>query len=70
MFEIKDQILLEYSGNEEYVVIPEGVTTIEKHAFESCENIKTVVIPEGVTSIKSDAFYFCKNLIIYLFDKL
>lgn len=67
MFKIKDQILLEYSGNEEYVVIPEGVTTIEKDAFENYQNIKTVVIPEGVTSIKSDAFYFCKNLMrVYL----
>lgn len=62
MFEIKDGKLLEYSGNEEYVVIPEGVITIETHAFEGCKNIKTVVIPEGVTSIKSDAFYDCVNL--------
>lgn len=46
----------------ETVVIPEGVTEIQKYAFASCQNLKEVVIPEGVKTIGANAFWNCKNL--------
>ena len=44
------------------VIIPNGVTTIESHAFEECNNILCVSIPNTVTSIGEKAFYNCKGL--------
>lgn len=40
-----------------HCVIPEGVTTISKYAFESCGNIKTLDIPSSVISIDDSAFW-------------
>ena len=44
------------------IIIPNGVTTIESHAFEECNNILCVSIPNTVTSIGEKAFYNCKGL--------
>lgn len=44
------------------IVIPDGVTTIESHAFEECNNISCVSIPDTVSSIGEKAFYNCKEL--------
>ena len=38
------------------LVIPDGITSVSKAAFEGCTGITSVVIPEGVTSIGHDAF--------------
>ena len=65
-FDIKDGVLLKYSGNEEHVVIPAGVTEIGNDAFWA-SNIKSVFIPEGVTTIRNGSFWNCYNLMkIYL----
>lgn len=61
-FEIENGTLLSYTGEEENVIIPNGVITIGKTAFSACAKIKSVVIPEGVININEDAFYSCKNL--------
>ncbi len=44
------------------IVIPNGVTTIESHAFEECNNVSCISIPDTVTSIGEKAFYNCKEL--------
>ncbi|MDD4771562.1 MAG: leucine-rich repeat domain-containing protein [Bacteroidales bacterium] len=44
------------------VSIPEGVLSIEHHAFEDCMNLKSIVIPNSVKSILTAAFQGCKNL--------
>jgi hypothetical protein len=44
------------------VVIPEGVTSIERYAFRDCSALESVVIPEGVTSIERYAFEGCTAL--------
>lgn len=61
-FEIKDGVLKKYRGPGGDVVIPEGVTSIEKYAFYECNNLDSIVIPESVTSIGEYAFYGCRCL--------
>ena len=42
-------------------VIPNSITSIGAHAFESC-NLTSVTIPNSVTSIDSYAFGYCRSL--------
>ena len=44
------------------VTIPEGVTSIEEEAFNSCVSMTSVIIPSTVTSIDEWAFYSCEKL--------
>ena len=44
------------------ITIPDGITTIESHAFEECNNISCISIPATVSSIGEKAFYNCKEL--------
>ncbi len=61
-FEIdEDGELLSYSGCEEYVTIPEGVSWIGERAFSGA-NVKTVTISEGVRGIDRYAFSECMEL--------
>ena len=38
------------------LIIPNSVTSIEEHVFESCSNLTSVLIPSSVTSIGDNAF--------------
>ena len=53
-----------YLGDEEIkdLVIPNGVTCIERCAFWGCSGLTSVTIPSSVTSIGSSAFYGCSGL--------
>lgn len=62
-FKIENGVLLEYLGNDENVVIPDGVTEIADRAFISCQTIKNVKVPFSVEVIGKLAFAFCNNLI-------
>ena len=44
------------------LVIPDGVTSICRYAFDNCTGLTSVIIPEGVTRISSEAFRSCGNL--------
>ncbi|MBO4880917.1 MAG: leucine-rich repeat protein [Firmicutes bacterium] len=44
------------------IIIPEGVKTIEKGAFQWCGSVRSIRIPEGVTMIGNGAFYCCGAL--------
>lgn len=59
---VGDGILLAYSGNNQEVVIPEGVRTISSGCFEGNSLINKVSLPDSVTIIDSDAFRDCSNL--------
>ena len=44
------------------VIIPEGVTKIEKRAFQFSAGLRSVTIPESVTEIGEGAFMHCTSL--------
>ena len=44
------------------LVIPEGVTTIPRGAFQRCYEIRSVSIPVSVTDIDDYAFAYCRGL--------
>ena len=53
-----------YVNDEEIVdlVIPQGVTTINRDAFKGCTSITSVKIPNSVTNIGYESFYDCTSL--------
>ncbi|MFA6843923.1 MAG: leucine-rich repeat protein [Bacilli bacterium] len=55
-FNLENCELLYYTGESQNIIIPNGVKSIGKSAFEGCENIKSIIIPEGVTKIGDYAF--------------
>ena len=61
-FEIKDGVLIKYSGDETDVIIPDSVTSIGNKAFIWCESLQNVTIPDSVTSIGDKAFGWCSSL--------
>jgi len=61
-FEIENGVLVKYSGHDEHIQIPEGVTAVGDRAFEHNKVLKSVLFPEGVTSIGKQSFAYCSNL--------
>ena len=54
-----------FSGTDlKSIVIPEGITTIPRDTFNSCDQLKSIVFPEGLISIGYNAFRGCaiKNI--------
>ena len=45
------------------VIIPEGVTYIDEHAFLSCKGLERVTLPKGLISIEAGAFANCYSLL-------
>lgn len=45
------------------VVIPQGITTIEREAFRGCTRLETVELPEGLLTIGDSAFERCTSLV-------
>lgn len=43
-------------------IIPDGVTTIEDHAFCGCTSLTSITIPSSLTKVGFDAFYDCSGL--------
>ena len=62
-FVIEGSVLSGYKGIGGDVVIPKGVTSIGKFAFEGCDGIESIKIPVGVTSIGDGAFSWCERLV-------
>ena len=63
LFKIKNGVLTKVKKeNITEAVIPEGVTEIEKEAFNGCSNLKSITIPNSVTKIGKSAFRGCKSL--------
>jgi len=61
-FEIHNGELITNYGDNEKVVIPDGVTSIGNYAFSRSEKLTSVIIPDSVTSIGNNAFSLCKKL--------
>lgn len=62
-FNIKDNVLLQYTGKEHQLVIPEVVTDIGAEAFRCSRTIRTVVFPKNLNTIGYRAFEKCRKLI-------
>lgn len=55
-FVIEDDVLVEYLGHAETVVIPEGIREIAINAFWNNQELKYVVFPESLEKIGNGAF--------------
>lgn len=61
-FVIKNGVLKKYTGQDEKIAIPQGVTAIGSKAFYHCERLVEIDIPESVTSIGVESFAGCTSL--------
>lgn len=61
-FEIRNQTLRKYTGNEEHVIVPEGITSIADYAFYGASSMRFLDLPGSLKEIGSSAFYDCENL--------
>ena len=61
-FKIENGKLIDYTGKDVNVVIPNGVTSIGDYAFRGCTSLTHVTIPDSVTSIGWGAFRDCSSL--------
>lgn len=59
---IKNGVLLAYTGDEEEVIVPNGVTEISTRAFINNTTIKKVTLPETVEKIGEEVFRECSAL--------
>ncbi len=55
-FVIVDDVLVEYTGQNETVVIPEGIREVEMNAFANNQYVKHVEFPSSLETIKPGAF--------------
>ena len=44
------------------VVLPSGLKSIGKEAFQTCESLPEIIIPSGVKTIANEAFEDCKSI--------
>lgn len=49
-------------GKSGTVLLPDGVTNINRNAFYFCKSLQTITIPDSVTSIGNEAFADCSSL--------
>lgn len=61
-FDIDDGVLKKYKGHDQFVAIPNNVTSIGCYAFIECTSLTSLNIPDSVTSIWEHAFRNCKSL--------
>ena len=61
-FIIDDGILLEYSGSEEIVDIPDGVRVLSASAFADAPTVRVINLSSSVSTIEEGALSGCENL--------
>ena len=62
VFELDEDTLVRYNGEDENVIVPDGIKEIGSHAFYGNGTIKTVTLPVSVEIINNAAFADCANL--------
>lgn len=61
-FKIENGVLIKYLGDDNNIIIPNSVTTIEEYAFSGCTKLINISVSNTVTSIGSNAFNGCTSL--------
>ncbi|MBP5591464.1 leucine-rich repeat protein [bacterium] len=61
-FIIKGTKVLEHTGHQKNVVVPDGVTDLASCLFWDNQEIEEVILPESLINIGGDTFYNCRNL--------
>lgn len=61
-FIIEQGVLKKYTGSDETVAIPDGITEIGPWAFKDCVSLIHITIPNSVNTIKYTAFSGCTGL--------
>ena len=59
---IENGILRRYEGEQENLVVPDGVIAVGDYAFEYKDGIKSITLPETVKEIGERTFFKCSNL--------
>ena len=55
-FEIKDNILVKCDQKDGDIVIPEGITCIQKEAFSGFNKFHSISLPDSLVEIANEAF--------------
>ncbi len=61
-FEILEGNLVQYTGNDVTVIVPDTVKTISKEAFQGASRLRYLYLPDSVTQINDRAFANCSHL--------
>lgn len=61
-FFVINGVLLEYTGQQSEVIIPDKVTVIAPKAFTDKPEIQKIIIPDGVKKIKATCIFRCNGL--------
>lgn len=61
-FVIENTVLVNYTGDEETVTVPDNITAIGTGAFKNNTTVKNIILPGGITNIGSYAFSGCSAL--------
>lgn len=61
IFEVMDNTLYRYYGNEDVVVVPDGIEVLGEWAFDECIASK-IILPETLREIGCYCFFDCPNL--------
>ena len=61
-FEIEENRIMHYCGQEKVVVVPDGIEELESCSFWDNQYIEEVILPTSLKNMGGDTFYNCKNL--------
>ena len=61
-FDIEENRIMHYLGQEKVVIVPEGIEELESCSFWDNQFIEEVILPDSLLNMGGDTFYNCKNL--------